>query len=142
MDKFKNTEAKLLSEKEINKIKAEVKQAAIDHLNAKNAKQALSHYTKNVIAVSNEMLFPSFNKLANDIKEYYKILKEVNHASWDEIHIHVISKNSATFTAKFRYSYTNIENEKIDLKGIWSALLIRDKGEWKIRLRHESFSQL
>ena len=132
----------MLSESQLSKIKAEVKEAATVHLNTTDAENALSHYTEDVIAVSNVKLFPSFESLADDIKEYYKNLKEVNYASWDDIHIHVISETAVTFTAQFRYGFTDRDNQKTDLQGIWTALFVRDGGSWKIRLRHESFSQL
>ena len=132
----------MLSENQLSKIKSEVKEAATVHLNTMDADSALSHYTEDVIAVSNDKLFPSFESLADDVKEYYKNIKELNYASWDDIHIHVINENTATFTAEFRYSFTDTDNQKTDLQGIWTALFIRDDGSWKIRLRHESFSQL
>ncbi len=130
------------SKSQFSKIETEIKQAAIDHLNSKDASTALSHFTKDVIAVSNNKLFPSYDTLAEDVKVYYNILKEVNYASWDEeIHIRIINKNTATFTAKFRYGFTDINNQKIDLEGVWTALFIHEEGSWKIRLRHESFTQ-
>ena len=118
----------------------EIKQAAVDHLNAKSAKEALSHFTNDIVAVSNDKLFTSFDSLAEDVNSYYEILKEVNYAQWDDIQIKIINHNAATFTAKFHYTFTTIENERIDLSGIWTALFVRDNGHWKIRLRHESFS--
>lgn len=120
----------------------EIKQAAIDHLNTNSAKEALSHFTNDIVAVSNDKLFTSYDSLAEDVNRYYEILKEVNYAHWDDIQIKIINHNAATFTAKFRYTFTTIENERIDLSGIWTALFVRDKGHWKIRLRHESFSKL
>ena len=128
-----------LSESEAAQIKAEVKQAAIDHLNTKNAETALSHFTEDIIAVSNDKLFPSFEALAKDVRAYYEILKEVNLATWDEIHIRVINNDAAVFTAKFRYHFTSKDNNRTDLQGIWTALYVRDKDRWKIRARHESF---
>ncbi len=118
----------------------EIKQAAIDHLNTNSAKEALSHFTNDIVAVSNDKLFTSYDSLAEDVNRYYEILKEVNYAQWDDIQIKIINHNAATFTAKFRYTFTTIENERIDLSGIWTALFVRDNGHWKIRLRHESFS--
>jgi len=132
----------MLSDNHLSKIKSEIIEAATVHLNTTDADSALSHYTEDVIAVSNLKLFDSFESLADDVKEYYKILKEVNHASWDDIHIHVIGETAATFTAQFRYGFTDIDNQKTDLQGIWTALFIRDGGNWKMRLRHESFTQL
>lgn len=127
-----------LSESQIAQIKAEVEQAATEHLNAKDAATALSHYTEDAIAVSNDTLYPSFEKLAEDIKAYYNILKEVNLAVWDQMHINVINTDAAVVTAKFRYSFTSTKDEKTDLRGVWTALYVRSSGIWKIRVRHES----
>jgi ketosteroid isomerase-like protein len=131
-----------LSESQIAQIKAEVKQAAIDHLNTKDADTALSHFSYDIIAVSNDKLFPSFEALAVDVRAYYEILKEVNLAAWDEIHIRVINTNAAVFTAKFRYSFTSKDNNRTDLQGVWTALFVKDKSHWKIRVRHESFAPM
>ena len=131
-----------LSAHQITRIKAEVEQAATRHLNAENIDTALSHFTDDVLAVSNVKLFPSRDSMAADICEYYKILKKVNYAFWEDIHIHVISESAATFTAKFNYGFTGKDDQAIDLQGVWTALFILDKGTWKIRLRHESFEQI
>jgi ketosteroid isomerase-like protein len=131
-----------LTETLSDKIRAEVEQAATAHLNAKNATTALSHFTKNAIAVSNTKLFPSFEALSEDVKAYYSILQEVNLAVWDEMHINVINTGTALVTATFRYSFTDVNNEKTDLKGVWTALYVRCEGDWKIHVRHESFAPL
>ena len=91
----------MLTEDKIDKIKTEIKQAAQTHLQAKDAKEALSHFSENIVAVSNDKLFPSFKTLADDVNEYYKILKDVHVASWDDITVQVINENTATFIAKF-----------------------------------------
>lgn len=132
----------MLSKSQIEKIKTAVEQAATTHLNAKDADTALSHLTDDVLAVSNTTVFSSRELLTPDIEEYYKILKKVNHASWKDIHIHVINENAATFTAIFSYGFTRMNGEITNLKGVWTALFILDKGIWKIRLRHESFEQI
>jgi len=137
-----NPDPSKLSESQIAQIKAEVKQAAIDHLNTKDADTALSHLADDVIAVSNDKLFSSFEALAEDVRAYYEILEEVNLAAWEKIHIRVININAAVFTAKFRYSFTSKDITRTDLQGIWTALYIKDKGRWKIRVRHESFAPI
>jgi len=129
-----------LLESQIGRIKAEVKQAATEHLNAKDAAEALSHYTEDVIAVSNDKLFASFEALAEDVRAYYNILKEVNLAVWDETHINIINNDVAVFTAEFRYGFTSTDNKRTDLQGIWTALFVRSNEGWKIRMRHESFT--
>ena len=123
-----------------SKIIEEVKQAAIVHLNAKSAEEALSHFTKDIVAVSNEKLFPAFDTLEKDVKDYYKILNKINYAKWSDINIQVINNDAGTFTAKFNYGFTSIDNEVTDLKGIWTALFVWESGIWKIRLRHETVS--
>ena len=132
----------MLSTSQIIKIKAEVEQAATAHLNAKDVDTALSHFTDDVLAVSNVTLFSSLESLTSDIGEYYRILKKVNYASWEDVHIHVINESAAIFTAKFSYGFTSTDDQITDLKGVWTALFILDKGIWKIRLRHESFEQI
>lgn len=124
---------------QIGQIKAEVKQAANEHLNARDAQTALSHFTADVIAVSNTQLFPSFEALAEDVKAYYNILKEVDLAEWDEMHINVVNKDTAVVTAKFRYSFTDTNNERTNLQGVWTAVYVRKYDGWKICVRHESF---
>ncbi len=142
MASCQNFDAIKLSENQAAQIEAEVKQAAIDHLNAKDATTALSHFADNVIAVSNVKLFPSYETLSEDVKAYYDILKEVNLAVWDEMHINIINADAALVTAKFRYSFTDTNNEKTDLQGVWTALYVRRNEGWKIQVRHESFTQL
>lgn len=132
----------MLSINQITKIQADVEQAATKHLNSKDVDTALSHFTDDVLAVSNVKLFPSRESLATDIGEYYKTLKKVNYACWEDVHIHVINESAATFTAKFSYGFTSIDDQITDLKGVWTALFILDEGIWKIRLRHESFEQI
>ena len=127
-----------MHEKDAN-LKAQIMQAATDHLHAKSALEALSHFTKDIVAVSNDKLFSSFEALAEDVTGFYEILKKVNLAEWHDIQIRIVSTTSATFTAKFRYSFTTIENEYIDLSGVWSVLFVLVESQWKIKLRHESF---
>ena len=131
----------MLSTNQIEKLKAEVEEAAHTHLNSRDADTALSHFTDDVLAISNTKLFFSRESLAADIGEHYKILKKVNYASWEDIHINVINECAATFTAKFIYGFTSMDDKITQLKGMWTALFILDKGIWKIRLRHESFEQ-
>ena len=132
----------MLPSSQVMKLKAEIEQAATLHLNALDLDTALSHYTGDMVAISNTIVFSSREELAAELSEYYNILKRVNHASWEDINIHVISENAATFTAKFNYGFTSKDGEHMDLRGVWTALFILDKGKWKIRLRHESFEQI
>jgi hypothetical protein len=122
-------------------IEDQIKQAAISHLNAVNAEEALSHFTKDIVAVSNQTLFESYESLAKEVKNYYAILKKVIRAEWYDMQIRVINQDAATFTANFDYCFKTIENDKIELSGVWSALFVNEAGQWKIKLRHESFVQ-
>ena len=132
----------MLSESQIKQIENEVEQAATRHLNAKDLETATGHFTDDILAVSNERLFSSREVLIKDIEEYYGILKKVNYASWEDIHIRVINEGAATFTAKFKYGFTDMDDRTINLRGVWTALYVLDEGNWKIRLRHESFEEI
>ncbi len=132
----------MLSESEIKKIEAEIEEVATAHLNARDIETALSHFTDDIFAVSNTAIFSSHDSLEADISEYYKTLEGINHASWEDIYIYVINERSATFTANFSYGFTSKDGEVTELKGVWTALFILDEGEWKIRLRHETFEQI
>ena len=124
----------------IEKIKAEVRLAATDHLNAGDADTALSYYSKDAIIVSNGHLYPSFKLFAEHIKEFYASLSNVDIAVWKDINIRVINAEAAIFNAKFRWRSTDSAGKTFDLQGVWSAVFIRDKDGWKITMRHESFS--
>ena len=132
----------MLPSSQVMKIKAEIEKAATLHLNAVDIDTALSHYADDMIAISNTKVFSSREELADELSEYYNILKSVNHASWEDINLHIISANAATFTAKFKYGFTRKDGKHTDLRGVWTALFILDKGTWKIRLRHESFGEI
>ncbi|MGD2118242.1 MAG: nuclear transport factor 2 family protein [Chromatiales bacterium] len=131
----------MLDEDRIKQIEAEVEQAATAHLNARDFETALNHFTEDVVAVSNTAVFSGREALSVDVAEYYRILKKVNHAAWQDVHIHVITENAASFTAKFSYGFTDVEDKVIELEGVWTALFERIEGDWKMRLRHESFEQ-
>jgi ketosteroid isomerase-like protein len=129
----------MLTSEQVRQIKAEVLEAASIHLQTTDLPTALSHFTDDIVAVSNQTIYPSLEALKDDISQYYKFLKSVNHASWKETHISVISDSAAIFTAKFDYGFTDHENATTNLTGVWTALFIRKGNSWKIRLRHESF---
>lgn len=128
-----------LSKNQVTQIENEIKQVATAHLNAKDAVTALSNYADNVTAVSNENLFASFEQLSKEIKDFYDVLNEIDLAVWDEMYVKVIDSENALFTGEFRYSFISNDNEKTNLKGVWTALYVRIGGKWKVRVRHESF---
>ena len=131
-----------LSTKQIAEIEIEVKQTALSHLNAKDATTALSNYTEDATIASNGFLYPSRQAFSEDIKAFYGSLDRIDLAEWEEIRINVISKNAATFNAKFRWVSTDTSGQKTNFQGIWSALFVRDNECWKIKMRHESFIHL
>ncbi|MGB2960052.1 MAG: nuclear transport factor 2 family protein [Bacteroidota bacterium] len=126
---------------QIERIKAEVEQAATAQLHAGDARTALSRYTDDAVAVTNTEVFSSRELLGVNIGEYYRSLEKVNHASWEDIHIQVLDESAATFSARFTYGFTGNDGKTTNLKGVWTALFVLDRGSWKIRLRHESFQE-
>lgn len=132
----------MLSTRQIAQISSDVKQAATMHLHAKDADAALKNFADDALAVSNTKVFSSRESLAADIREYYRMLKTVRYASFEDVHIHVISDGAATFTARFRYGFISTDGSITELRGVWTALYVLDEETWKIRLRHESFEQI
>ncbi len=128
-----------LSPEQRREIEAEVKQAALDHLNAKDAATALNHYTEDALVVSNGFLYPTFQSFSEHVETFYSSLNRINLALWDDMYINVLSPDAALFTATFHWSSTDKAGLKTDLQGVWTALFIRKSGTWKIRVRHESF---
>ena len=122
------------------KIIAEVQQAAEEHLNAEDAATALSYYAEDAVVASNGYLYPSFQEFAEHVREFYASLSTVNEAEWEDIDIHVINTETAIFTAKFCWRSTDTRGETLNLKGVWSAVYVRDHDRWKIKMRHESFT--
>jgi ketosteroid isomerase-like protein len=129
------------TKEQIDRIKNKVNQAAMDHLTAGDAVTALSHYNSDVIAVSNDKIIYSFEPLEKDVRAYYDSLREVHLAVWDEMHITVINLETALVNARYRYSFTDKAGKRTDLKGVWTGLYVLGDGGWKIRMRHETFTQ-
>jgi len=89
--------------------------------------------------MSNGVLYSSFESFADDIKDFYNNLNVVNHAEYSDIHINVLSPNNAHFSTKFHWISTDINGQKIEIMGTWSAIFVLIDGQWKMRFRHESF---
>ncbi len=120
-------------------IEEAVKQAAWQHLKSENAASALSWYEPDAIVASQGSLYPNFDRFAEDTREFYAALRQVELAVWDEMHVQVLSGAAAVLTATVRWSSTDRAGERTDLKGVWTAVFVHSEGCWKIRARHESF---
>jgi ketosteroid isomerase-like protein len=116
-----------------------VKQAAWQHINAEDAASALSWYEPDAIVASHGMLYPSFDRFADDVRAFYGNLREVRIAEWDDMYVQVLSADAAVLTATVRWSSSDNDGVRTDLKGVWTAVFVQDAGRWKIRARHESF---
>lgn len=116
-----------------------VKQTAWAHLRATDAETALRYYEPNALVVSNGVLYPSFNAFAEHVRTFYRTLREVHLAQWDQMHVCVLSDRAAALTATFRWSSTDTDDVRIDLEGAWMAVLVLREGSWRIAARHESF---
>lgn len=120
-------------------IEEAVKRAAWQHLRSKDAVSALSWYEPDAIVASDGSLYPSFDRFAQDAREFYATLKQVHVAVWDEMHVQVLGRDVAVLTATVRWSSTDKVDERIDLEGVWSAVFVRREKGWRVCARHESF---
>ena len=122
-------------------IENEIKKAAWDHLNARDADTALSHYKPGATVITNGSWFESFKSFEKDVRNFYMSLKEVKLAVWDQIQIQILSPRLALFTGSVLWPSVDKSGSVLKLKGIWSATYSLEKDKWKILLRHESFEQ-
>ncbi|NNG17468.1 MAG: SgcJ/EcaC family oxidoreductase [Gemmatimonadales bacterium] len=116
-----------------------VKRVAREHLRAKNATDALSHYEPDAIVAGNAFLYPSFEQFAEDARDFYRTLQQIDLAVWDEMHVQVLGEDAAVLTATVRWSSTDTAGVRLDLKGAWTAVFVQRDGRWRICARHESF---
>lgn len=116
----------------------EVRQVAIDHINAPDAPTALSHYASEARVASLGFLYPSFDSLSADVHSFYDTIERVNIASWDKMHVDVICDEAAVVTATFHWNSTDTSGAVLDLQGAWTAVFTLQEGDWKIRILHES----
>lgn len=120
-------------------IEEAVKQAAWQHLRSEDAKSALGWYLPDAIVASQGALYPSFEHFAEDTRDFYADLQQVDLAVWDEIHVQVLGEDAAVLTATVRWSSTDNAGVRTDLKGVWTAVFVRTADCWRICARHESF---
>lgn len=139
MAEFEECAGSAVSARKRAEIVKAVKQAASDLLRSRDADAALNHYVSGATVASNGFLYPSFDAFATEIREFYSTLHEIEVGAWDDVRVDVLSTTAAVFTATFRWCSTDTAGERFDLRGVWSAVFVRDDGRWKIRARHESF---
>ena len=131
-----------ISKKQIIEIESEIKSTAINHLNSKDAATALSYYTDDVIIACNGYVYDSFEEFTKMIEGFYDALSTIELADYYDMHIDVITTNTAFLTTKFRFRFTDTTGARTDLQGVWSALYVRDANRWKMKIRHESLLPL
>jgi ketosteroid isomerase-like protein len=133
--------SEFLTDDENDEIQNAIKQAALDHLNARDAETALSHYTIDAIVITNGHWFESYKSFEKDVREFFSSLREVKLANWDKIRIKVVSSKICVFSGLVHWSSVDKTGEVLSLKGTWSAVYALEEGQWKILLRHESYEE-
>jgi uncharacterized protein (TIGR02246 family) len=126
--------------KQFAAIEEAVKRVAWEHLRAKDAAQALSHYEPDAIVASNASVYPSFERFAEDAREFYRTVQRIDLAVWDGMHVQVLGEDAAVLTATFRWSSTDTSGGHLDLQGVWTAVFVQRDGRWRMCSRHESFA--
>jgi len=129
----------ILPSERLRAIEEAVRHAAWQHLHAPDADTALGFYEPNAVVAGDSRLYQSFQEFADDAREFYRTLREVHLAVWDEMHVDVLSENAAVLTATVRWSSTDTAGVRTDLAGVWTAIWVEGPLGWRIRARHESF---
>jgi ketosteroid isomerase-like protein len=123
-------------------IEEAIRDAAWQHLRAPDADTALGFYEPNAVVASDGRLYESFEAFAQDAREFYRTLREVHLAAWDEMLVDVLDDNAAVFTATVRWSSTDTAGVRTDLRGVWTAVWVRGASGWRLAARHESFAPM
>lgn len=131
---------KTLAPERLRAIEQAVRDAAWQHLRAPDAETALGFYQPNAVVAGDGRLFESFEAFAEDAREFYRTLREVHLAVWDEMYVDVLGEEVAVVTATVRWSSTDTAGVRIDLRGVWTAVWVRGTSGWRIAARHESFT--
>lgn len=127
-----------VSDRDFERVEGEVRQAALDHLAARDAATALSDFTEDAVLVSNARWYTA-SEWADLIEEFYGTMQRVHVAEWEDMRVDVLSIDAAVCTARFRWGSTDTSGVTTSLEGVWTALYVREAEGWKIRVRHESF---
>jgi uncharacterized protein (TIGR02246 family) len=120
-------------------IERAVREAAWQHLKSEDAAAALSWYEPDAIVAGDGSLYASFDRFAEDTREFYSTLRDVHRASWGEMQVQVLSRDVAVLTATVSWSSTDAAGVRTDLDGVWTAVFVRRPAGWRICARHESF---
>ncbi len=128
-----------LPSERLKAIEEAVRQAAWQHLHAPDADTALGFYEPNAVVAGDGKLYQSFEAFADDAREFYRTLREVHLAVWDEMCVDVLGETVAVLTATVRWSSSDTSGVRTDLSGVWTAVWVDGPDGWRIRARHESF---
>ena len=121
-------------------IEEAITEMAWEHLRSADAETALSYYEPDALVASNGVLYASFEEFARHVREFYRTLREIHVAVWDQMHVDIVSAQLAVLTATFRWSSTDTAGVRTTLRGVWTAVLVQRDGRWRMRTRHESFT--
>jgi len=121
-------------------IEQAIKKVAWQHLKAPDAETALAFYATDAVVAADGRLYSSFETFAEQARDFYRTLREVHVAAWDEMRVEVLSEYAAVLTATVRWSSTDTADVRTDLAGVWTAVWVRGPGGWRICSRHESFT--
>ena len=65
------------------------------------------------------------------IRDNDQALKWINW-NWNNVHIKILSKESASATVEFNYKKINIQQDTISGYGSWTYVFLKNKDEWKV----------
>jgi len=99
------------------------------HFNKKDAAGITSLYTKNYLRVNQGGV------VADNTKLYEGTFKAgFDRLETKAIDVQSVSENVATATGEAHLTGKNEKGEPLDLTAIWSDVLVREDGKWKIKM--------
>lgn len=121
-----------------SEIQEAVRNAAWQHLRAKNADEALRFYLEDAV-VAGDGRFQSMREFTSNARTFYDNLLKVETAEWIDPHVRIINDQIAVFAARVRWSSIDSDGSRLDLDGVWTSIWVATSDGWRIASRHESF---
>lgn len=127
-------------EAEHAKISEEVKQTATGLVTAAlqgDAERVLSFYDGAAVIVEQGQIRASMDEVKQSVRAFYQHNQVLENAL-EEMRVQVLSSEAAVLTCYFRFASADAAGQKQQMKGAWTAVFVRQKGEWKVVAAHQS----
>ena len=103
-----------------------------EEFNKKDAAGLAALHTKDAVFVNSSGQGQGTDEIIKEVERLYKI--GFNHADFSVTHVWPVSEGVAMATGDFTYSGKKQNGDPLEFKGTWTAVDVKDNGQWKIKM--------